>query len=395
MDSTLRLTRARLGRGRRLKRVVVSGGLAAAVAAPLSILPATAASAHPSPFDRGRHGAFIQTNLVSDLASEGAVLTDPNLQNPWGLALSGTSPLWVSDNAAGVATLYQIPAGGTTVTKFGLTVNVPGGRTSTGDGPSPTGQVFNPTTGFVVTTSMGSAPANFIFVSEAGQLSAWSAAANPPTAGMATGAPEFSSPTAVYKGLALATGTSGTFLYATNFHDGTVDVFNNQFQLVTSPGGFRDPRIPLGYAPFGIAALHGLIYVSYAEQNAQAHDDVAGPGHGFIDVYTPDGFLLERLASRGALNSPWGMTIAPSNFGRFGGDLLVGNFGNGRINVFDPFSGRFLGPLEGTGGAPLSIDGLWGLTVGTASTGGTQTVLFSAGINHEADGLLGSLNPSQ
>jgi uncharacterized protein (TIGR03118 family) len=209
---------------------------------------------------------------------------------------------------------------------------------------------------------------------------------------MSTGTLEFSSPTAVYKGLATATSDSGTFLYAANFHDGRVDVFNSTFQPTSTPGGFTDPTIPDGYAPFGIQAIHNLIYVTYAKQNALAHDDVAGPGHGFVDVYTTDGFLVERLASRGALNSPWGMAIAPSSFGRFAGMLLVGNFGDGRINVFNPFNGRSLGQLETSPGHPLTIDGLWGLEVGTPTTGGTQTVLFSAGIDGEADGLLGAIN---
>jgi uncharacterized protein (TIGR03118 family) len=279
-----------------------------------------------------------------------------------------------------------------TATKLGLTVTVPGGRSSTNDGSSPDGQVFNPTTGFVVRTAAGRGPAFFIFDSESGQLSAWSPAADPiSSSGSSMGTLEHSSPTAVYKGLAMATGDSGTFLYAANFHDGTVDVFNRGFHLVQSPGGFADPAIPSGYAPFGIQDIHNLIYVSYAKQNALRHDDVAGPGHGFIDVYTPDGFLVERLVSRGALDSPWGMAIAPTSFGRFAGMLLVGNFGNGRINVFDPFSGGALGQLDGTNGRPLTIDDLWGLKVGTASTGGTQTVLFSAGIHDERDGLVGSI----
>jgi uncharacterized protein (TIGR03118 family) len=302
--------------------------------------------------------------------------------------------LWVADNNSGVATLYRIGVGGQTVTKVGLTVTVPGGRASTADGSSPTGQVFNPTTGFVVTTTAGSGPAFFIFDSESGQLSAWNPAADPITAGMSTGTLEHSSPSAVYKGLTIATGDEGTFLYAANFHDGTVDVFNSNFQLTPMPGGFSDPSLPDGYAPFGIQDIHNLIYVTYAKQNATAHDDVAGPGHGFIDVYTPDGFLVQRLASRGSLDSPWGMAIAPSSFGPFAGMLLVGNFGNGRINVFNPFTGQFMGQLSNTQGQPLTIDGLWSLKVGTATTGGTQTVLFSAGINGEADGLLGSINPA-
>jgi uncharacterized protein (TIGR03118 family) len=255
--------------------------------------------------------------------------------------------------------------------------------------------VFNPTSGFVVTTPAGSGPAFFIFDSESGQVTAWNPAANPIASGQSTGTVEFSSPTAVYKGLTLATSDEGKFLYAANFHDGTVDVFNDQFHPVSMAGGFTDPKLPPGYAPFGIQDIHNLIYVTYAKQDAAKHDDIAGPGHGFIDIYTPDGFLSERLASRGVLNSPWGLTIAPASFGRFAGQLLVGNFGNGRINAFDPFvSNRFLGQLRGPNNKPITIDDLWALKVGTATTGGSQTVLFSAGINDEHDGLLGSLNAS-
>jgi uncharacterized protein (TIGR03118 family) len=275
-----------------------------------------------------------------------------------------------------------------------LRVTIPGGRASTGDGSSPTGQVFNPTTGFVVNSPSGSGSALFIFDSESGQISGWNPTADPISAtGMSTGTLKLSSPTAVYKGLAIGTDSDGTFLYAATFHDNSVDVFNDQWQQVSSPGGFSDPDLPAGYAPFGIQVLNDLVYVTYAKQNAAMHDDVAGPGHGFIDIYTLNGFLVERLASRGDLNSPWGLAIAPSSFGRFAGMLLVGNFGNGQINVFDPFRPRrFLGQLRNEQDQPISIDGLWSLRVGTSTTGGTQTVLFTAGINGEKNGLLGSIN---
>jgi uncharacterized protein (TIGR03118 family) len=341
---------------------------------------------------------FVQTNLVSNISTEGAQLVDPNLENPWGLAFTPTSPLWVANNGSGLATIYVIPPGGTSVTdKVALQVTIPGGRASTMDGPSPTGQVFNPTDGFVVTTPAASAPAIFIWASESGQISAWNPGPDPidPSSGVTTGTVEFTSPTAVYKGLTLATSDQGTFLYAANFHDGTVDVFDSQFQSVSMPGGFTDPTLPAGYAPFGIQDIHNLIYVTYAQQDAAKHDPVAGPGHGFIDIYTPDGFLVERLASRGVLNSPWGMAIAPTSFGSFAGKLLVGNFGSGHISVINPFApGGSLGQLQGPNNKAITINDLWALKVGTATTGGTGTVLFSAGINNEADGLLGSLNPS-
>jgi uncharacterized protein (TIGR03118 family) len=341
------------------------------------------------PFSPPAGSKFVQTNLVSDTAGKGAVIVDPTMLNPWGLALSATSPLWVSDNNSGLATVYSIPAGGTTVTKAGLTVAVQGGRASTNDGSSPTGQVFNGTTGFVLTTAAGSGPARFIFDSESGQIQAWSPAADPANALV-----EVSSPTAVYKGLAIAATDQGTFLYAANFNAGTVDVFNSSFQQVNLLGNFSDRRIPSNYAPFGIQEINGLLYVTYAQQDAAKHDDVAGPGKGFIDIFTTNGLLVKRLASRGALNAPWGLAQAPASFGRFGGDLLVGNFGNGWINAFRQFSGDPAGPLLNQQAKPITIDGLWGLDFGTASTGGTGTLLFSAGPNGQANGLIGSLNPA-
>jgi uncharacterized protein (TIGR03118 family) len=361
----------------------LTAGAVAAVTVAAVAMPAGAA---PS---RSPVTAFHQTNLVSDLSSAGAQVVDPDLLNSWGLALSPTSPLWVADNNSGLATVYSINAGGTTVTKDGLTVTVQGGRASTDDGSSPTGEVFNPTTGFVVTGTAGSGPADFIFDSESGQITAWSPKADPANALL-----QFSSPTAVYKGLAIAATDQGTFLYAANFNAGTVDVFNSTFQQVNLLGSFRDPFMPRGYAPFGIQEINGLLYVTYARQDAAKHDDVPGPGRGFVDIFTTNGLFVKRLASRGVLNAPWGLAQAPAGFGSFGGDLLVGNFGNGRINAFNPITGRFAGSMYGDQGKPISIDGLWGLHFGTATTGGTNTLLFSAGPNNENDGLIGSLNPA-
>jgi uncharacterized protein (TIGR03118 family) len=335
---------------------------------------------------------FHQTNLISNRTDQGAQVVDTNLQNPWGLALGPGRPLWVADNNGGVATVYRINVGGTTATSANLTVTLPGSRASTGDGPSPTGEVFNPTDDFVVSSPAGKGPAAFIFASESGQISAWNPKADPIAGGMSTAQVEFSSPTAVYKGLALATGSEGTFLYASNFHDGTVDVFNTHFHHVHLDGDFRDDDLPAGYAPFGIQQIDGRLYVTYALQKPGAHDDQAGAGHGFIDIFTPDGFLVERLASHGVLNSPWGLTLAPRGFGPFSGKLLVGNFGDGRISAFSRSSGRLAGQLDDEHGQPISIDDLWGLIVGTPTTGGTHTLLFSAGINEEKDGLVGSIN---
>jgi uncharacterized protein (TIGR03118 family) len=366
-------------------------GLAAMSACALAVaVPASLAGA--SVHDNNSQNQFHQTNLISDRTDQGAQVVDHNLRNPWGLALGPATPLWVADNNAGVATIYTITPGGAMAANTGNVVTLPGGRASTGDGPSPTGQVFNPTDDFVVTSTAGSGPARFIFSAEAGQISAWSPAADPFVNKMATAQVEFSSPTAVYKGLTIASADGHDYLYASNFHDGTVDVFNSKFHLVHLEGNFQDPNLPAGYAPFGIQELDGHVYVTYALQNAAKHDDVSGPGHGFIDIYTNEGFLIKRLASRGTLNSPWGLALAPDNFGPFGDRLIVGNFGDGLINVFGRFSGRFFGQLRDQSGNPIQIDDLWALKFGTQATGGTNTLLFSAGINDEKDGLVGSIN---
>ena len=295
----------------------------------------------------------------------------------------------MADNGTSVATLYGVSPGGATATQVPLVVTLPPMDSS------PTGQVFNPTNGFTIKSEAGKAPALFIFSSEGGQIIAWSPVADPVVNGKSTAQVKFSSHSAVFKGLTLASTRFGTFLYATDFHNGRVDVFNSRFHLVHLPGSFRDRHLPRGYAPFGIRAIDGLIYVTYAKQDADKKDDVAGPGHGFIDVFTPGGFLLKRLVSRGALDSPWGLEVAPRGFGPFGGKLLVGNFGDGRIHAYGLFSGRPHGTLRTKHHKPITIDGLWALQVGTATTGGTGTLLFSAGLNEEADGLVGALNPEK
>jgi uncharacterized protein (TIGR03118 family) len=366
-------------------RIFAVGVLALAIPAALAVAPAASASAR----SHGPHNEFRQTNLVSDI-SGAAQLIDPNLKNAWGLALGPATPLWVADNGTSVSTLYSISPGGGSVQQVPLTVTLPPMDSA------PTGQVFNPTGNFVVKTKAGSGPGLFIFSSEGGQIIAWNPAADPVMGGASTATVEYSSPVgAVYKGLALASTRFGTFLYATDFHNGRVTVFDSRFHPVHLRGSFRDRHLPRGYAPFGIRAINGLIYVTYAKQGAGRHDDVAGPGHGFIDVFTASGFLVERLVSRGDLNSPWGLTVAPRGFGPFGGKLLVGNFGDGRIHAYSLFSGRPDGTLRGRHHQAITIDGLWALQFGTATTGGTGTLLFSAGPNGEADGLLGALNPGR
>ncbi len=239
-------------------------------------------------------GAYQQTNLVSDIPGV-ARITDPHLVNPWGMSASPSSPLWISDNGSNVSTLYTGGKRGSPPQIVPLVVTIPGG--------APTGTVFNPTSSFVVTNGRTSAPANFIFDSENGRITAWSGAVPPSTVAKN----EFTSPTAVYKGLAMASTANGPMLYATNFHDGTSTCLTATSARCSVPGAFTDPSLPAGYAPFGIQAINGSLYVSYAKQDAARHDDVQGPGHGFIDVYDTSGTCCAGSSRVGRLNSPWGL----------------------------------------------------------------------------------------
>jgi uncharacterized protein (TIGR03118 family) len=325
---------------------------------------------------------YLQTNLVSDLPGVAAV-TDPNLVNPWGLSASSSSPWWVSDNGTGVSTLYN----GNTGAPVSLVVTIPPSPSA------PTGQVFNPTSSFQINGGMA---ASFIFATENGTISAWNGAQGT----NAFQEVDNSSSGAVYKGLALGSVGSNNLLYAANFNSGKIDVFNSTFAPTTVPGGFVDPTIPAGYAPFNIENLGGKLYVTYAKQDAAKHDDVPGPGFGYVDVFDTNGNLLERLDSNGSLDSPWGLAIAPSNFGSFSNDLLVGNFGDGTINVFDPTNpNTFLGTLMNPGGTPITIQGLWGLAFGNGgSAGPTGSLFFTAGIpgggSIEDHGLFGDIVPA-
>ncbi len=353
---------------------IVSSGLMVgtfAVAAPAVAAPAMVAGhgGHPS-------GRYTQQNLVSDQPGHAATV-DPNLVNAWGMSRGPNTPIWVSDNGTDVSTLYRGAVDGLPVSTVPLVVKVPGG--------APTGQVFNDTTGFVVPGT--GKPAAFIFAGEDGDLSAWNQQLSPNTQAVAVGHTDG----AVYKGLALVHSPFGPLLLAANFHDNRVDVFDAAFQRLPVDLLFADPAIPKGYAPFNVAEIGQRVFVTYAKQDPARHDDVAGSGHGFVDTFTQYGIRLTRFASRGDLNSPWGITLAPPAFGQFSGDLLVGNFGDGRVNAFDPETGRMTGTLRGSNDRPLSIDGLWGLLVGDPVAGGPNAVWFSAGPAGETHGLLGIL----
>jgi uncharacterized protein (TIGR03118 family) len=319
---------------------------------------------------------FLQTNLVSNGAAP-AQIVDPQLKNPWGLSSSPASPMWSSDNNAGVSTLYNLTTN--PVQKVGLTVTIlPGKGSPPPSIGSPTGTVFNGSSDF-----HGD---RFLFATEDGTIAGWK-----PSDGTVA-ATEVDNSTigagAVYKGLALGNDGTANHLYAANFRFARVDVFNGDFSQATS---FTDAKIPAGYAPFGIQVFGPVLYVTYAMQNAEKHDDVAGQGHGFVDAFDLSGNLLSRLVSHGQLDSPWGLAIAPASFGDFAGDLLVGNFGNGRINAYTLDKGNFRGQLESSSG-PIVIDGLWGLRLGNNGAGGDPNkIYFAAGINGEADGLVGSI----
>jgi uncharacterized protein (TIGR03118 family) len=356
---------------------------------------ATAAPASASGRGDGGDEGFVQTNLVSDLVMPG-VLKDTNLHNPWGIVHGPTTPWWVSDNNGNVSTLYNGNGAGQILP---LVVNIPAPGADTGG--TPTGIVYNGVgTDFVVTdkaTPPTSGSSLFIFATEDGTIAGWSPTVKRTQAFIAVDNSKVPNEAngAVYKGLAIDTTRSGQRLYATNFRAGTVDVFDSTFAAVKIPGAFMDRRIPKGFAPFGIQAVGDRIYVTYAKQKPDKHDDLSGRGNGFVDVFNTNGKLLKRLVSRGKLNSPWGLAVAPKGFGDFGGDLLVGNFGDGRINAYNPRNGEFEGTLRGTNEKPIVIDGLWGLGFGNdAAAGPAGTLFFSAGTNGEVDGLFGTLTPA-
>lgn len=326
-----------------------------------------------------RAQVYQQTNLVSDLPGM-AVHTDPNLVNPWGIAETPGGLIWVADNHSGVSTMYD--GSGTAAP---LVITVPPG--------SPTGMVYNATNDFQVHTGAisTSAPAQFIFATEDGTINAYRGPGN-----RARIEVNNQSTGAIYKGLALANDGDESYLYASDFHHGAVDVFDGDFAPATLDGSFSDPMLPEGFAPFGIQEINGTIYVTYALQDEDAEDDVPGPGNGYINKFDLEGNLLGRFASNGPLNSPWAVVVAPAGFGPFGGDLLIGNFGDGKINAFDPATGDFLGTLTDSAGDPIKIEGLWGLHFGSGGSGGDpNTLYFAAGIpgpgQVEDHGLFGSI----
>jgi uncharacterized protein (TIGR03118 family) len=344
----------------------------------LSIASA-ATPATPSPAN-----SYLVHNLVSDLPDT-ADFQDANLVNPWGLATTAASPFWIGNNATGTSTLY-----GTTGAAVALVVIVPTPSGPTGG--AVTGVIANSTTSFTVATGK---PASFIFCTEDGTVSGWNSSVNP-TAAVVT--VDNSKANSVFKGCVIGGTAAAPVLYVTDFRNAVVNMYDAGFKPIANAKAFVDSSIPAGYAPFGIANFGGKIYVTYAKQDAAKHDDVGGAGNGYVDVFDASGTLLTQLISKGALNSPWGMQMAPSTFGQFSGALLVGNFGDGTINAFDPAKGTPLGTLQDTTGHPVTILGLWGLLFGNGGRGGdTSTLYFTAGIpgpygeKPESHGLFGSI----
>jgi len=331
-----------------------------------------------SPLRAAERASFTVVPLVSDQPGV-APNTDPNLVNAWGLTSSPTSPWWVSDNGTDKSTLYRGSDGMPFPLGAPLVVNVHN---------APTGTVFNPTAGFLLPTG---GKALFLFDTEEGKVLGWNGAQGTNAIVVAN-----LDDGAIYKGLAIANTAAGPRLYAADFHNARVDVFDGNFTYV--PGGFVDPSLPSGYAPFGIQTIGDRVFVTYAKQDADAEDEIAGQGKGFVDAYDTAGNLLSRVAQHGQLNAPWGLAIAPSSFGRFAGDLLVGNFGDGQINAYEEMGNRHFvhrGELRDESNKSLSIDGLWALEVGQGGNNGPAgTLFFTAGPDDETHGLFGQINPS-
>jgi uncharacterized protein (TIGR03118 family) len=342
---------------------------------------------------------FADSALVSDKVGVVATTTtiDASLSNPWGVAIAPGLPFWIADNNSNVSTLYSGTGAIQTDAITGMNdVGIAIPASAAGVPANPTGQIYNGGGGFLIPTSAGQESALFIFDGEGGTIAAWAsgsgaAAVTAYDDGVANGANH-----AVYKGLAVGTLNGATFLYATDLHNNKVDVFDTQFtKPAAMQGKFVDPTMPSGFVPFGIVALNEQLYVSYTKQDAAKHDETTGAGLGYVDVFDFSGNFVNRFASAGALNAPWGMAIAPAGFGSLAGDLLIGNFGDGKINIFAPNGTALatsMGPLTVTNGGTITIPGLWSLVFGNGDADKPQTTLFyTAGFADQTDGVFGSI----
>ena len=333
------------------------------------------------PAQQSQH--YKQTNLVSDIPGMAAA-TDPNLVNPWGMSRSSGSPWWISDNGPGLTTLYT-----GTGSAVPLVVTIPGADGGSG---TPTGQVFNGSQDFQIAPGK---PALFIFVTEDGTISGWNS-----SAGTTAVVKVNTHSASVFKGVAVATIDdphvgSANYLYVADFRKGRVSVYDTNFHHISMDGdAFEDERLPHGFAPFNVQNIGGNLYVAFAKQDSAKHDEVDGAGLGFVDVFSPTGRLLHRLEKSKWFNAPWGLAQAPSDFGIYSHDILVGQFGSGNILVFDPVTGALKGTLMDASNMPIAIDGLWGIAFASGGTSGSATTLyFTAGLNGEQDGLFGTITP--
>jgi uncharacterized protein (TIGR03118 family) len=345
---------------------------------------------------------YSDTALVVDKAEvvASSKTVDANLQNPWGIAVATGLPFWIADNNSNLATLYS---GTGTVETQEVTGSAAAGiaipASAAGVQANPTGQVYNGSGSFLITTSKGQETALFLFAGEGGTIAGWasdsgSAAVTAYDDGVANGTNH-----AVYKGLALGTVNGATFLYATDLHNSKVDVFDTNFaKPADMQAKFVDPTIPQGFVPFGISAVGNQLYVTYAMQDTAKHDEVPGAGLGYVDVFDFSGNFVSRFASAGALNAPWGIASAPSGFGSIGGDVVIGNFGDGKINIFKPNGTQLatsVGPLAGSNGQPFAFQGLWSLVFGNGDSDKPLTTLFyTAGFANQMDGVFGSITSS-
>jgi uncharacterized protein (TIGR03118 family) len=338
---------------------------------------------------------FTDTALVSNNVGVVATATtiDANLSNPWGLATAPGLPFWIADNNSNLTTLYSGTGAIQTKAVTGSNdVGIAIPASAGGVPANPNGEVYNGNGGFLIDTSKGQETAMFIFDGEGGTIAAWAvdSGATAVTAyddGLVNGANH-----AVYKGLALGTVNGASFLYATDLHNNKIDVFDTHFSKPAGmQGRFIDPNIPTGFVPFGIAVLSSELYVTYAMRDTALHDEVTGAGFGYVDKFDFNGNFISRFASAGALNAPWGIAVAPAGFGSLEGDLLIGNFGDGTINIFSP-DGTSMGPLTVVNGGALAIPGLWSLAFGDGDSDKPLTTLFyTAGFANQTDGVFGSI----
>lgn len=342
---------------------------------------------------------YADTALVVDKAEvvASSKTVDANLQNPWGIAVGPGLPFWIADNNSNLATLYSGTGEIETQSVTGSPstgVSIPASAADVQ--ANPTGQVYNGTGGFLIPTSNGPVTAQFLYVGEGGTVAGWSVDSGSTAVTAYDDGVKNGTNHAVYKGLALGTVNGATFLYATDLHNNKVDVFDTNFDLPADmQGKFVDPTIPTGFVPFGITAVGDQLYVTYAMQDAAKHDETTGAGLGYVDVFDFSGNFVSRFASGGALNAPWGIALAPSGFSTLAGDILIGNFGDGKINVFTPHGTQLatpVGALTGNSGQVLSFPGLWSLVFGNGDSDKPLTTLFyTAGFADQTDGVFGSI----